>query len=486
MGEIIGVVNKKGEDATETAVAMLQALKLGKVNTFGMASSKTIKKENLIKALQSQNLNSSAIIGQAFSKILVEDKPQPIMLKNASLIFDGRIYSTEPRAFAVEIIAKRILRNCEKFNENIMKSIEGDFVFLITQQERILAGRDVMGNRPLYYGENNKFAALASQRKALWSVGITKVKSFPPGHIAFISDIGFRFKCIKKLVYSKPKQMTMQTAREKLQKLLQISVNKRILGLKEVAVAFSGGLDSSILAFLANKKTDVNLIHVSMENGSETEYAKQAAEQLNLPIHVHFYNEENLKKILAEVLWLIEEPNPVNTSIGIPMYWTANAASKMGFKVMLAGQGADELFGGYRRYVSDYLKYGGGKLHKIFFGDIIKMHETNFERDCKICSFHNVELRLPFATFQIAKFATNLPIELKIERCKNGLRKLVLRKAAEAMGLPQFIVNQPKKAIQYTTGVNKALKKLAKKENMRLGDYLEKKFQENIKKEEYG
>ncbi|MBM4400434.1 MAG: asparagine synthase, partial [Crenarchaeota archaeon] len=103
---------------------------------------------------------------------------------------------------------------------------------------------------------------------------------------------------------------------------------------------------------------------------------------------------------------------------------------------------------------------------------VVKLHESNIERDTKICSFHDVELRLPFASYQIAKFALNLPIELKIERRADTLRKLVLRKAAVNMGLPPSIVEKPKKAVQYATGLNDALKKLAKKQDRTVKDYV--------------
>jgi asparagine synthase (glutamine-hydrolysing) len=94
----------------------------------------------------------------------------------------------------------------------------------------------------------------------------------------------------------------------------------------------------------------------------------------------------------------------------------------------------------------------------------------------KICGFHDVELRLPFASYQIAKFALNLPIELKIEKSADTLRKLVLRKVAVDMGLPSSIVEKPKKAVQYATGINGALKKLAKKQKITVAEYVNKLF----------
>jgi asparagine synthase (glutamine-hydrolysing) len=148
----------------------------------------------------------------------------------------------------------------------------------------------------------------------------------------------------------------------------------------------------------------------------------------------------------------------------------------MDCKVMLAGQGADELFGGYKRYLDDYLEGSSERAQMAIFNDIIGMYEANLERDFKICNRFNVELRLPFATYGMAKFAINLPLELKMERTGNTLRKLVLRQVAGDLGLPQPIVDRPKRAIQYTTGINKAIKKMAKQEGVSMTEYLQKVF----------
>ena len=191
-----------------------------------------------------------------------------------------------------------------------------------------------------------------------------------------------------------------------LQALLEQSIRVRVQDVKEVAVAFSGGLDSSVVAFLAKKcGVQVHLVHVSLRGQPETEEAKKAADELKLPLSVCLFEPEDVEKTLPKVVALIEEPDPVKAAVGVPFYWVAKKTAESGLNVLLAGQGADELFGGYQRYVNEYLSHGEEKVRETMFADVVRLHESNIERDEKICGFHGVELRLPFASFGIAEFA---------------------------------------------------------------------------------
>jgi len=113
------------------------------------------------------------------------------------------------------------------------------------------------------------------------------------------------------------------------------------------------------------------------------------------------------------------------------------------------------------------------------FNDVVNIHISNLERDLKITGFHDVELRLPFASFELAEFALSLPIECKIEQRPDTLRKLVLRKAALNAGMPASVVDKPKKAVQYSTGINDAIKRVAKKHQKTVNEYLTEMLQES-------
>jgi asparagine synthase (glutamine-hydrolysing) len=415
---------------------------------------------------------------QGKSNLTSYEEQHCVRLGDEEVLFEGRIYSPIIDASGAEIIVEKLIQEDSVMaSEALLREVEGDFLFIIAESERIIAGRAPIGVQPLYYGENRNVAALASDRKTLWKLKIDDVRSFPPGHVALVSQKGFKFKPAKTLAYTQPTSITMSEAADTLQKLLERSVCSRVSGVKEVAVAFSGGLDSSIVAFIAKKRgANVHLVHVSLENRPETEEAKRAADELNLPLQVSLFKEADVEKVISKVVELIEEPDPIKASIGVSFYWTAEKTAEAGFKVLLAGQGADELFGGYQRYVNEYQLHGAESVRKVMFDDVVGIYESNIERDVKICGFHDVELRLPFASYSLAEFAVTLPVELKIEGKAESLRKLVLRKVAENMGLPTSITEKPKKAVQYATGVNGVVKKLARRQKATVAEYINKLF----------
>ena len=473
---IIAALDRRGKNATGAVARVLNELHTEYSGSYGVATSTTCRVKKDLDILQSRSIKSATVIGYTVP-VNLQKGSQSAKVENATLVLTGRIYSSNRIGSTLEFIVNRLKRNHTEF-ETLFDEVEGDYAFFIAETERIIAGRDPIGAQPLYYGINRDIAAMASNRKGLWKLGIEKTQSFPPGHLAVVTREGFKFKPVKTFSYSKqPKPTTMNEAARTLQKLLESSVHKRVRGLKGVAVAFSGGLDSSIVAYLAKKSgVNVQLMHVSLKNQNETEEAKRAADELKLPLKVHLFREEDVERTVGKVVELIEEADPVKAAVGVPFYWAANKTADIGVKALLAGQGADELFGGYQRYINEYLAQGKQKVTRTMFGDAVRLHENNIERDVKICAFYNVELRLPFAAYGIADFALSLPLELKIEMKADSLRKLVLRKAAENMGLPETITKKPKKAVQYSTGVNNALKRIAKRKNVTVREFLNELF----------
>jgi asparagine synthase (glutamine-hydrolysing) len=468
----VAALNKQGNSVVGRVLEVLGAFDVGQSTHYGLISSKKALFGKNLNLLSKQSAESSTAIGYVTSQSAMASGYDFLQLKDAALLFEGKIYEPVPKTAITQQVAKEPL-HCEATLQTLIQQADGDYSFLLIKDNWMAAARDPIGVQHLYFGETNEIAAFATNKKALWKLGIKNPVSFPPGNIAFVNQNDFQFKPVKTLTYTEPTHIGMDYAAKQLQILLEESIQRRIQGLKHVAVAFSGGLDSSVVAFLANKLgVKVNLLHVSLENQEETEEAIEAAEALDLPLQIHLFKDSDVEATLPKVVELIEEPDPVKASIGVPFYWAAEKAAEAGFKVMFAGQGADELFGGYQRYVNECCQDGNEKVRKTMFDDVVNIHVSNLERDTKIAGFHDVELCVPFASFEIVKFALSLPVELKIEAKTDTLRKLVLRKMAQNAGVPPSIAEKPKKAVQYSTGINDAVKRLAKKQQKSVKEYI--------------
>lgn len=272
--------------------------------------------------------------------------------------------------------------------------------------------------------------------------------------------------------------MDALAAAERVRDLLLAATRKRVADVEEVAVAFSGGLDSSLIAVLAkNCGIKVFLVSVSLKNQPEIQFTERATEALGLPLRLETYEFNDVEAAVSPVLQLIEEPDAMKLSIAIPFYWTAETASKLGYKVLLTGQLSDELFGGYHRYLREYGEHGLEAVREAMRRDVASSYEMNVQRFFPVCARHGVELRLPFADREVINYALSLPAGLNIASADDRLRKRVLRKTAQLLHLPEFIVNKPKKAVQYATGVDKALRKLAKNKGLTLQKYIKEKFE---------
>jgi len=467
MGALTAVLCKKGKKAVPKVVKMLVELQHRGRDMHGIATTDFLEISRSVDDLQSLDVESKVAIGHNLSYLLPKDAPQPIQDRDFKLAFEGRFFPPTNENEAQEIVRNAEERVGEKARD-IIKKMDGSYAFAFLTSRRIILGRDPVGLTPLYYGEDDETYAFASERKALWSLDIQNVKSFPPGNLAMVEDGMIEFQPVRTITKSDTTPIPMKDAVSRLRSLLTESVNERILDTKRTALAFSGGLDSSLIAFFAKEcDVDLHLITVGMEGQSETLHAEKVADFLGIPIEVRTFTPEDVRAVLSKVLWLVEDPSFLKTSVAIPFYWTAEAAKRIGLNVLLAGQGCDELFGGYYRYLREYASSGVEGLEEVLYHDVASSYEVNFERDNKVCAFHGVELRLPFADYDMIAFSLSLPVNLKIESPNDHLRKKVLRELARKVGLPSTVYNMSKKAIQYSTGIDRILRKLVKEERVK-------------------
>ena len=346
-----------------------------------------------------------------------------------------------------------------------MTMLEGDYAVAFSDGKAIYLFRDPVGIRPLYYSPGGFFA---SEKKVLWSIGEDAIP-VKPGELVRISKDGITKEGIFSLWDLKRRPLTGERAVDAIIRTLNRTVKHRVG--KKTGVLFSGGLDSSLVAFLASKHSDVVLYTAGAEGSPDLEWARKAADKLGLQLREYVVDLDDVREAAPRVIFAIEEPNPMNLAIGIPLYFATRKARDDRVKILLSGQGADELFGGYAKYLD---------RPELMEEDLKDLAERNLARDDKIAMLNSVEGRFPFLGLPVISAALNIPVELKIE---NGVRKAVLRKAAVKAGLPEELAMREKKAAQYGSHSQKLLEKLARMEGLTLRKYADRVFWEVFKRD---
>lgn len=214
----------------------------------------------------------------------------------------------------------------------------------------------------------------------------------------------------------------------------------------EGVVALSGGVDSALVARLAGREC----VAVGIEGSHDLRHAREVANELALPLTAVVIDPIAVEDALAQVLHVIPLTDPVNASIAATLYFVAEWAGSHGRRRILAGQGADELFGGYARYLqTDNL---AKDLERDFRGLSIQL-----ARDQAVAALHGAYFSLPYMDIRVVQAALAIPAD---EKVRDGIRKRPLRKVAERY-LPQPIADYEKKAMQYGSGVMKVIQRLA-------------------------
>jgi len=470
IGALVAALSKHDGNAVPHAMIMLQELiHRGHQGHEIITPEATIAAGSLEELRKHIDTYSIAAIGHNASS----SKKGTLDLNDLPAVLEGHIFNESATSCFTQI--KTVPRQSpEKIARRLLSHFDGDYIFAIASAGRIVVGRDPLGTKPLYYGESEESCAVASERKALWKIGIHNVRSFPPGNIATMRQTGFFFRPVWTIKLRTPRRIGLSAAVTRLRALLEESIRERLRDVQNAGIAFSGGLDSSLVARLVQESgSTVHLVSVNMAGRHGLSHAAEAAKVLSLPITVQEYSIRDVENALPKVLWLIEEPDLGKAGIAIPLLWSAQLASRLGCDVLLAGQGADEMFGGYRRYLTIYEEKGVGAVAESLFHDTVMSYEMNFQRDEPLCAFSGIELRLPFVDTKLVRFALSLPVDLKIESAYDPLRKRILRQLAKDLDIPTSIAERPKKAIQFETGVDKALRDLAKSKNLAPREYVE-------------
>jgi len=227
----------------------------------------------------------------------------------------------------------------------------------------------------------------------------------------------------------------------------------------KVTVAFSGGIDSTVLATCALKRfgtgIDMRPVVVGSEGAKDVEAAERAARELKLDIERILLRPKDVLTSIAPISRFTGSVDPVVISFTVPLYFVLKAD---GPKEVLVGHGADELFGGYARY----LEMDQNDLQAQLDTDLT-IAQQRVDADRGMAKHFGREIMTPYLTPAFIELARSLPLELKVA---NGERKVALRMMARELGLSEGLAGLKKRAAQYGSGVMKVLKEESKRKGL--------------------
>jgi len=355
-----------------------------------------------------------------------------------------------------------ILALYEEKGEHFIDDLNGIFAFALydSKNDAYLIARDHMGIIPLYMGwdENGTFY-VASELKALEGV-CTKIELFPPGHYLY-SKNGELKKWYERDWSSYDNVKNNETSIEELHDALAAAVHRQLMSDVPYGVLLSGGLDSSVTSALAKKYADHRIesddkddawwpqLHsfaVGLEGSPDLAAAKKAAEHIGTVHHeIHFTIQEGLDAI-RDVIYHLETYDVTTVRASTPMYLMARVIKSMGIKMVLSGEGSDELFGGYLYF---HKAPNAQEFHEETVRKLSKLHQYDCLRANKSLASWGIEGRVPFLDKEFMDVAMRLNPKDKMITPER-MEKWVVRKAFEDY-LPDSIAWRQKE--QFSDGV---------------------------------
>ena len=216
---------------------------------------------------------------------------------------------------------------------------------------------------------------------------------------------------------------------------------------RENAILFSGGLDSSVIAWVLKGWAPFTAYAGGLEGSHDLLWARRASTLLGIPLITVVFREG---EVLETAAWLYSEYelSVVEVSFEVPLVLVLRQVRE---GRVFTGQGADELFGGYRKYLEN---------PSLMDADLERVISVTSRREMEIAERLGKELFMPYLHPEVVEIVRDIPPE---ERIAGGVRKRILREVAKHMGMPGEIVTKEKKAVQYGSGVMKVLRREARK-----------------------
>ncbi|WP_025742688.1 asparagine synthase B [Aquimarina pacifica] len=397
---------------------------------------------------------------------------QPLFSEDKKLVLaaNGEIYNhRELRKqfdgkynFQTESDCEIILALYKEKGADFLDDLNGIFAFALydVEKDTYLISRDHMGIIPLYMGwDQNGSFYVASELKALEGV-CTKIELFPPGHYLSSEEEGLKKWYVREWSdYDAVKDN--QTSIDELRDALEAAVHRQLMSDVPYGVLLSGGLDSSVTSAIAKKYAEKRIesgdtkdawwpkLHsfsVGLEGSPDLAAAQKVADHIGTVHHeIKFTIQEGLDAI-KDVVYNLETYDITTIRASTPMYLMARVIKSMGVKMVLSGEGADEIFGGYLYF---HKAPNAQEFHEETVRKLSKLHMYDCLRANKSLAAWGIEGRVPFLDKEFMDVAMRINPQ---DKMINGERmeKWVIRKAFESY-LPESVAWRQKE--QFSDGV---------------------------------
>ena len=416
--------------------------------------------------------DNAILVHERLSIVDTEHGAQPLYNQDKShvLAVNGEIYNHKALAKSLNVDytfqtgsdCEVILPLYEEFGVDFVDKLQGMFAFCLYNEKdnSYLIARDHIGIIPLYTGydaEGNFY--VASEMKALMPICKT-VQEFPPGHI-LDSRVGEPQRYYKRNWQKYEAIKDNFTSIPKLREALEDSVKSHLMTDVPYGVLLSGGLDSSLVSAITQKFASrrvedndlaeawwpkVHSFACGLEGSPDLVAAQKVADSIGTIHHSVLFTEQEGIDALKEVIYHLETYDVTTIRASTPMYLMARKIKAMGIKMVLSGEGADEIFGGYLYF---HKAPNAKEFHEELNRKLDKLHMFDCLRANKSMSAWGIEARVPFLDKNFMDIAMRINPEDKL--CGNGkMEKGVLRSAFEGY-LPHEILWRQKE--QFSDGV---------------------------------
>ncbi|KAG6660966.1 asparagine synthetase [glutamine-hydrolyzing] 3-like [Carya illinoinensis] len=351
----------------------------------------------------------------------------------------------------------------EEYGENFVDMLDGmfSFVLLDTRDKSFIAARDAIGITPLYMGWGLDGSVwFASEMKAL-SDDCERFMSFLPGHIYSSKQGGL------KRWYNPPWYLENVPSTPYdpilLREAFEKAVTKRLMTDVPFGVLLSGGLDSSLVASVASRHmaeseaacqwgSQLHTFCIGLKGSPDLKAAREVADYLGTRHHEFYFTVQEGIDALEEVIYHIETYDVTTVRASTPMFLMSRKIKSLGVKMVLSGEGSDEIFGGYLYFHKAPNKE---EFHRETCQKIKALHLYDCLRANKSTSAWGVEARVPFLDKEFINIAMSIDPEWKMVRPDLGrIEKWILRNAFDDEQnpyLPKHILYRQKE--QFSDGV---------------------------------